>query len=97
MAGDARHHLSELYEQLRGWVLDPSTVSVTGPRHLGFGVLLRRGMCAWLDTCGRLTRGLEPQLPRPSSQPIFLPAPVRAQLAAVLATTLLTSSQGVMR
>ncbi len=97
MAGDACHHLAQLYEQLRGWVLDPSTGPATSARHLGFGVLFRRGMCAWLDTCSSLTRVLEPQRPNPSSRPVFLPAPVQAQLAAVLATTLLTSSHGAMR
>ena len=44
--------LTRLYEELRRWALDPGCETRAWPRHLGWAVLLRRGMREWLATCG---------------------------------------------
>ena len=89
--------ICQLYETLRGWVLGRPTVQYPSAPQLGFGVLLRRGMCTWIDTCCNLSDVVKPQ-PEPLSPfPGSPPCSVQAQLAALLAHTLIQYHQGATR
>src|SRR3990172_7752802 len=88
---------SELYERLRGWVLQPLGEPWSGPRPLGFGVFVRSGMCAWIETCSGWTPLIEPEAKRACYFPETLPQSVPLQLATLIAGTLLNQVQGVTR
>ena len=84
--------LPQLYEELRNRVLHPDAEPWAGSRPLGFGVLFRRGMCAWIETRTRLTSVVEPTPHRSFHLPVPLPQSTPAQLASVLASALLNPS-----
>ena len=91
---------SQLYEQLRGWALHSSVELSSGPRPIGFGVIVRSGICAWLETCSCWTPLIEPKAKRSCDLPKTLSQSVQVQLAMVIAGTLLNKSnqaQGVTR
>jgi hypothetical protein len=52
LGGDpGRQVLSRLYEEIRSWVLDPSREPWKAACHFGWGVLVQRGMAAWMQSC----------------------------------------------
>ncbi len=90
---------SQLYEQLRGWALHSSAEPSSGPRPIGFGVIVRSGIYAWFETCSWWTPLIE-KAKRSCYLPATLAPSVQVQLAMVLASTLLSKSnqaQGVTR
>ena len=91
---------SQLYEQLRGWALHSSAEPSSSPRPIGFGVIVRSGICTWLETCSCWTPLIEPKAKRSCDLPKTLSQSAQVQLAIVIAGTLLNKSnqaQGVTR
>jgi len=86
--------LTNLYEELRTWVVDPSCEPRTGPRRLGWGVLVSRGMREWMATCMSFSGVLEHDRGTRSDLPSPLAASTQAQLTAALASVLLSHCQG---
>jgi hypothetical protein len=86
--------LTKLYEELRSWVVDPSCEPRAGPRRLGWGVLVSRGMREWMATCMSFSdvvehdRGTRSDLPSPPA------TSTQAQLTAALASVFLSHCQG---
>ena len=86
--------LTKLYEDLRSWALDAGCETRAWPRHLGWGVLLRRGMKEWLATCLSLsdTTVHDPVASAGKSGPP--PSSVQAQMVATLANIVLSRCDG---
>ena len=84
------NRLTGLYEDLRSWALDSACETRAWPRHLGWGVLLRRGMKEWLATCLSLsdTSAHDPVATAAESRPP--PSSVQAQMVATLASIVLS-------
>lgn len=75
--------LCDLYEQLRGFILEAS--GLPGQVY-GLGVLMRQGMRVWMNACGE-----HAQLERASSSVAdrvasCLPSPMQAELTRTLAS-----------
>jgi len=86
--------LTKLYEELRSWVVDPSCEPRTGPRRLGWGVLVSRGMREWMAACTSFSDAVEHDRGTRSDLPSPLAASTHAQLTAGLASLLLSRCQG---
>jgi hypothetical protein len=77
-SGDAL--LSE-YEELRRAALGESN----GPRQcVGFTLLLRKGMAAWMDACATATAASKSQ-PAPRLEHRLVPSDLRGEVALVIA------------
>ena len=87
--------LPRLYEEIRSWVLDPSREPWKAACHFGWGVLVRRGMAAWMESClgSSVTSGQDAVAAAPS-----VPVPAlrsgEAELAMTLASIVLGHIQG---
>jgi hypothetical protein len=83
------NRLTKLYEDLRSWALDSACETRAWPRHLGWAVLLRRGMKEWLATCLSLSEkaARDPQATTDESRPP--PSSVQVQMVATLASLVL--------
>lgn len=94
MEGADTNRLTKLYEDLRSWALDSACETRAWPRHLGWGVLLRRGMKEWLTTCLSLSEkaARDPQATASESRPP--PSSVQAQMVAALASIVLSRCDG---
>ena len=85
----------EIYEELRRRVLGPVRKMPTRPRSLGLAVLLRGGMREWMKTISSLrSTSLQTNTPTQRSIP-SLPTSTQEQLAATLATLVLSRFQEV--
>ena len=102
-AGPDSRMVTELYEKLRGWVLDRSTEPQVGLGCLGLGVLVRGGMSHWMATCLSLSDTMErpsagaTSVTRPTSVTPPLAATTQAQLATIVASILLSRCEGEAR
>jgi hypothetical protein len=87
-------NLPRLYEEIRNWVLDPLAEPWRASRHHGWGVLLRRGMAAWMES------RLSPVGPAPyaelttCSAPVPVTSSIHAELAVMLASIVVGHRQG---
>ncbi len=96
LSGDpGRQVLPRLYEEIRSWVLDPSREPWKVACHFGWGVLVQRGMAAWMESClgSSTTSGQDAAATAPS-----VPVPAlrsnEAELAVTLASIVLGHIQG---
>ena len=94
LSGTDVNILTKLYEELRTWVVDPSCEPRTGLRHLGWGVLVSRGMREWMVTCMSFSGVVEHDRGTRSGLPGPLAASTQAELTAALASVLLSHCQG---
>lgn len=75
--------LSEHYETLRAYVLSRNG---SGPR-LGQGVLMARGMAAWIEVLGELIR---PERSAPSGEVMSVPAFVQSEVIQLMGEAVMT-------
>lgn len=90
LQGADTNRLTGLYEDSRSWALDSACETLAWPRHLGWGVLLRRGMREWTATCLSLSEraARDSQARAGESRP--LPSSVQAEMVATLAGMVLS-------
>lgn len=69
------------YEDLRSEALRPTAGSRRG---IGFVLLVRRGMGAWISACIPLARPAEPAPRKPAAE-LRVPPDLRAEVATILA------------
>ena len=74
------------YEQLRTRALDPG-----GPREMGYGLLMQRGMLAWMRTAAACV----PPVKQQGSTAMPLPVPLEGELVRMI-VSLIVDSQAVM-
>jgi hypothetical protein len=96
VGGDScRQVLPRLYEEIRSWVLDPSHEPRKASRHLGWRVLVQRGMTAWMESCQCFSSTTRQDVP---AAPPSLPVPALrsrdAELTVVMASIVLGHIQG---
>jgi hypothetical protein len=96
VGGDlGRQVLPRLYEEIRSWTLDPSREPWKASRHFGWGVLVQRGMAAWMESCLGFSNTISQDVPAtPSSVPVPALRSSDAELAVVLASVVLGHIQG---
>jgi hypothetical protein len=96
LSGDpGRQVLPRLYEEIRSWVLDPSCEPWKAACHFGWGVLVQRGMAAWMESC--LGSSSTTSQDAPAAPPSVSVPPIRsgeAELAVMLASIVLGHIQG---
>ncbi len=86
-----RQVLPRLYEEIRSWALDPSAEPWKASRHFGWGVLVLRGMAAWMESCLTTSQDVPPTTPSVPVPPI---RSTDAELAVMLASIVLGHFQG---
>lgn len=90
-----RQVLPRLYEEIRSWALDPCAEPWKASRHFGWGVLVLRGMAAWMESCLGSSNTTSQDVP-PTTPSVPVP-PMRstdAELAVMLASIVLGHFQG---
>jgi hypothetical protein len=86
--------LPGLYEEVRGWVLDPLTEPWKASRRFGWGVLLHRGMSAWMESCSKLPSSTQDAAATDPGVLAPVPSSTHVELAGMLSSILINQAGG---
>jgi hypothetical protein len=92
LSRSARHFHSDAlrssYEDLRAQAL-------AGARGPGFTLLLQHGMCEWMEVCSCTAAITVTETAAAAAHPQLLPAGMRSEIVAILASMFLEQQRGI--